>query len=181
MTSYSHGPGYSTRPAYSTGQGYSTGPGHSTEPAYSTGSNGVRPYINKWGQTRHGSPPGGNYGYVATGNNWSIKPSSPLRQTFEPARTYGSYPNQSGYNRPPGYGTAIKMIANGSGHNIKPNRGSLLAAARPVRRDGRLNMPMDDMERALHYLTESSKPKDKYYKLQTLSSRPCTRWRQRCR
>ncbi|KAM1037872.1 hypothetical protein ACFX13_033368 [Malus domestica] len=144
MTSYSHGPGYSTRPAYSTGQGYSTGPSHSTEPAYSTESNGVRPYINKWGQTRHGSPPGGNYCYVATGDNWSIRHSSPPRQTFEPARTYGSYPNQSGYNRPPGYGTAINMIANGSGHNAKPNRGSLLAAARPVRRDGRLNMPMDE-------------------------------------
>ncbi|RXH67856.1 hypothetical protein DVH24_028003 [Malus domestica] len=77
--------GYSTRPAYSTGQGYSTGPGHSiglaysTGPAYSTGSNGVRPYTNEWGQTRHGSPLGGNYGYAATGDNWSIRPSSPPR------------------------------------------------------------------------------------------------------
>ncbi|TQD73545.1 hypothetical protein C1H46_040920 [Malus baccata] len=179
MTSYSHGPGYFTKPAYSTRQGYSTGLGHSTEPTYSTRSNG----------------------------------------TFEPARTYGSYPNQSGYNRHPGYGdysdqystnkpykhsntarydnyddnphnrkhnggamgTTINMIANGSGHNAKPNRGSLLAAARPVRRDGRLIMPMDDMERALHYLAESSKPNDKYYKLQTVSSRPCTRWCQRYR
>ncbi|KAM1512668.1 hypothetical protein ACFX1Z_024200 [Malus domestica] len=104
MTSYGHGPGYSTRPAYSTGPSHSTGPAYSTGLAYSTGSNKVRPYTNEWGQTRHGSPLGGNYGYAAIGDNWSIRLSSPPRQTFLPARTYGSYPNQSGYNRPPGYG-----------------------------------------------------------------------------
>lgn len=136
---------------------------------------------NSW-QRRSSSPVRGGYGYAdqasriapSNGANWPQQPHQAGHYSGTPASysDYNDYRNKPSYkhsgksdnyddhyrkNETSSYGPAVNMISNLASSRAKPSRTAYSTGALPVRGDGRLTIPTDDMERALHYLRESAK------------------------
>lgn len=117
-------------------------------------------------QTGHYSGTSGGYNDY---NDYSNKPAYKNNGRSDDYDDYSNKPAYKNNGRSDNYddyyrknekgnlGPAINTISNMVSSRAKPSRTAYSAAALPVRGDGRLSVPTDDMERALHYLKESAK------------------------
>ncbi|KAK9919640.1 hypothetical protein M0R45_028226 [Rubus argutus] len=113
-------------------------------------------------QTGHYSGTSGGY------NDYNDYSNKPAYKNNGRSDNYDDYSNKPAYknngrsdnyddyyrkNETGNLGPAVNTISS----RVKPSRTAYSATALPVRGDGRLSIPTDDMERALHYLKESAK------------------------
>ncbi|PRQ41973.1 hypothetical protein RchiOBHm_Chr3g0452591 [Rosa chinensis] len=143
------------------------GYGYADQPSRIAPSNGVN-----WRQQPHQT---GHYSGTSAGyndyNDYSNKPSYKHsgktdhyddhysnKPSYKHSGKSDNYDDQYRKNDSSSYGPAVNMISNMVSSRPKPSRTVYSTGALPVRGDGRLTVPTDDMERALHYLKESAKP-----------------------
>ncbi|XP_040372478.1 uncharacterized protein LOC112192767 isoform X1 [Rosa chinensis] len=131
------------------------GYGYADQPSRIAPSNGVN-----WRQQPHQT---GHYSGTSAGyndyNDYSNKPSyKHSGKTDHYDDHYSNKPSYKHSGKSDNYDDQYRKNDSSSYGRPKPSRTVYSTGALPVRGDGRLTVPTDDMERALHYLKESAKP-----------------------